>query len=234
MFVGVLRFSLDIVGARTLKDKRSVVRSLKERVQGRLKVRPRTTLLLDLETGTIDFQSDGGGTRDSAANTVMAGAEFDPSGPMRGFVKAGIKDLSPDGEFEGFHGFVADAALSARIFGRGEVRAIYQRNTGFSTLGDNLFYVQDHRGLGYEHYITTRLSVLLERHLYESDYPVPLLGQIPPHRTDDVTGDTLSVRYRLGPSLRVGLSFGRWDRDSTIDSEDATRNTISTLLEYTP
>jgi uncharacterized protein len=38
MFVGVLRFSLDIVGARTLKDKRSVVRSLKERVQGRLKV----------------------------------------------------------------------------------------------------------------------------------------------------------------------------------------------------
>ncbi len=38
MFVGVLRFSLEIVGARSLKDKRSVVRSLKERVQGRMKV----------------------------------------------------------------------------------------------------------------------------------------------------------------------------------------------------
>jgi uncharacterized protein len=38
MFVGVLRFSLSIVGARSLKDKRSVVRSLKERVQGRLRV----------------------------------------------------------------------------------------------------------------------------------------------------------------------------------------------------
>jgi len=38
MFVGVLRFSLEIVGARSLKDKRSVVRSLKERVQGRLRV----------------------------------------------------------------------------------------------------------------------------------------------------------------------------------------------------
>ena len=38
MFVGVLRFSLDIVGARSLKDKRSVVKSLKERVQARLKV----------------------------------------------------------------------------------------------------------------------------------------------------------------------------------------------------
>ena len=38
MFVGVLRFSLDIPGARSLKDKRSVVRSLKERIQARLKV----------------------------------------------------------------------------------------------------------------------------------------------------------------------------------------------------
>ena len=38
MFVGVLRFSLDVVGARSLKDKRSVVRSLKERIQSRLKV----------------------------------------------------------------------------------------------------------------------------------------------------------------------------------------------------
>jgi hypothetical protein len=38
MFVGVLRLSLSIVGARSLKDKRSVVRSFKERVQARLKV----------------------------------------------------------------------------------------------------------------------------------------------------------------------------------------------------
>lgn len=38
MFVGVLRLSLAIPGARSLKDKRSVVRSFKERVQGRMKV----------------------------------------------------------------------------------------------------------------------------------------------------------------------------------------------------
>jgi uncharacterized protein YlxP (DUF503 family) len=38
MFVGVMRFNLEIVGARSLKDKRSVVRSLKERAQARLRV----------------------------------------------------------------------------------------------------------------------------------------------------------------------------------------------------
>lgn len=38
MFVGVMRFSLEIVGARSLKDKRSVVRSLKARAQNRLRI----------------------------------------------------------------------------------------------------------------------------------------------------------------------------------------------------
>ena len=47
MFVGVMRFSLEIVGARSLKDKRSVVRSLKERAQGRLRVSIAEVGLLD-------------------------------------------------------------------------------------------------------------------------------------------------------------------------------------------
>lgn len=38
MFVGVLRLSLSILGARSLKDKRSVVRSFKERAQARMHV----------------------------------------------------------------------------------------------------------------------------------------------------------------------------------------------------
>jgi uncharacterized protein YlxP (DUF503 family) len=38
MFIGVLRLRLEIVGARSLKDKRSVVRSFKERAQARLRV----------------------------------------------------------------------------------------------------------------------------------------------------------------------------------------------------
>ena len=38
MFVGVLRLRLEIVGARSLKDKRSVVKSMKERAQSRFRV----------------------------------------------------------------------------------------------------------------------------------------------------------------------------------------------------
>jgi uncharacterized protein len=38
MFVGVLRLSLRIAGSRSLKDRRRVVRSFKDRVQARLRV----------------------------------------------------------------------------------------------------------------------------------------------------------------------------------------------------
>ncbi|HVU03308.1 MAG TPA: DUF503 domain-containing protein [Polyangiaceae bacterium] len=38
MFVGVARFVLQIPGARTLKDRRQVVRSFKERIVARLKI----------------------------------------------------------------------------------------------------------------------------------------------------------------------------------------------------
>jgi len=38
MYVGVLRLSLSIIGARSLKDKRSVVRSFKDRMQSRFRV----------------------------------------------------------------------------------------------------------------------------------------------------------------------------------------------------
>ena len=47
MFVGVLRLTLSIPGARSLKDKRSVVRSFKERVQSRLHVSIAELGLLD-------------------------------------------------------------------------------------------------------------------------------------------------------------------------------------------
>lgn len=47
MFVGVLRLSLSIVGARSLKDKRSVVRSFKERMQSRYRVSVAEVGLLD-------------------------------------------------------------------------------------------------------------------------------------------------------------------------------------------
>ncbi len=47
MYVGVLRLTLEIPGARSLKDKRRVVLSFKERAQGRLRVSAAEVAALD-------------------------------------------------------------------------------------------------------------------------------------------------------------------------------------------
>ena len=200
---------------------------------GRLRILPRTSLLFDARTGRIDF-ANAVPERDSSTNTMMAGFEFDPSGSVRGFIKMGYRHLSPDDDsVDGYSGLVADLALSARLFGRGEVRASYLHDTGFSTLGKNLYYILNQKGLSYEHYINSRLSVETGLGLQDIDYPISF-GPTQGFRHDDITSNQVTVRYRLGPSLRLGLTAGRWRRDSTFDNEDASRNTYATLVEYTP
>ena len=46
--------------------------------------------------------------------------------------------------------------------------------------------------------------------------------------------DVAAIRFRLGPTLKIGLAVELWNRDSTFDSEDTDRTTVTTLLEYTP
>jgi hypothetical protein len=222
-------------------------------LEGRLQIRPRTTFLLDARAGRIEF-TNATPNRDSSSASFMGGLEFDPSGSVRGFVKLGYKHLSPNRDsVDGFSGLVADASVSARVLGRGEIRAGFQRNTGFSILGNNLFYVADARAIAYEHYFNSRISVEVGRKLENVELPLRVTNPetcrreaspADPNtlvwvcdeevRRDHVTTDTLAVRYRLGPSLRVGLAIGRWGRDSTFGAEDANRGTITTLVEYTP
>lgn len=200
---------------------------------GRLRIRPHTSLLFEARSGRVDFQS-ADPQRDSSSNTMMAGFEFDPTGSIRGYIKAGYRRLTPDKEsIVGYSGLVADMSVSAHLFGRGEIRASYLRDTGFSTLGENLYYNLTQKGLAYEHYFNSRLSVETGFSIQAVDYPVTF-G--PPQflRQDDITTHQVTVRYRLGPSLRLGLTAGRWRRESTFDNENASRNTGAILVEYTP
>ncbi len=209
-------------------------------VEGRIRVRPRTSALVELRTGRIDFQFTP--DHDSSSSAVLAGVEFDPSGPLRGFLKLGPRHLSPDrSHVAGFSGIVADAALSLRVGGRGAIKTTWLRDIVFSIYGDNLYYLDTSRGLAYEHFLSSRLSLEAGRRYSNLDYPepIPLYNQAtgtydPTDRTDDIVYDTVTLRYRVRRGMLVGLTVGRWVRDSSFDTYDTTRNTITTLLEYTP
>jgi len=209
-------------------------------VEGRIRVRPRTSALLEVRAGRIDFQFTP--AHDSSSTAVLTGFEFDPSGPLRGFLKAGVRHLAPDDDaLDGFDGFVADAALSLLVAGRGAVKTTYTRDIVFSIYGDNLYYLDASRGLAYEHFVNSRMSIEAGRRFSSIDYPepIPLYNAAtgaydPTDRRDDIVHDTVTVRYRVRRGMQVGLTVGRWTRNSTFDIYDTSRNTITTLLEYTP
>ena len=215
-------------------------------VDSRLKIRPRTWALLDFQKGGIDFDEDGT-NRDSSVTGATTGLEFDPSGPLRGFIRGGIKHVEPDdSRLEGYSGPIGRAQLHWRALDRALVKLQYKRDTVSSILGENLYYLTDSKGLGYEHYFTRRISAEVARSIADNSYPTELSdlsscsgtgsGIVCDEklREDRITTDTITVRYLMRPGLKIGLAYRHWDRNSNFDLEDVTRNTIYTTVEYVP
>jgi len=215
-------------------------------VDTRLKIRPRTSFLYDFQTGAIDYDEDDT-NRDSTVVSTTAGFEFDPSGPLRGYVRGGIKHVEPDDpRLEGYSGPVGRAQLYWKALDRALVKLQYKRDTVASILGENLFYLSESKSLGYEHFFTRRISVELAHGIADNSYAMELSdlssctgtgsGIVCDEklREDRITTDTLTIRYAMRPGVKIGLAFRHWDRESNFDLEDVTRNTIYTTVEYVP
>jgi uncharacterized protein YlxP (DUF503 family) len=118
MHVGVMRLSLDVVGARSLKDKRQVVRSFKERVKGRLGVSiaevdhhdklQRATFGVAVVSGDAAVCEELLGSVTAMAgslpNAILSdrASEIIPFGVGGGGVRGGIEQLVLDGDEQGF------------------------------------------------------------------------------------------------------------------------------------
>ena len=116
MFVGVLRLSLSMVGARSLKDKRSIVRSFKERMQSRHRVSiaevgmldepRRATLGVAVVSNEAAFCDQVLATVASAANCLPnalltdRATEIVPFGEGGSGIRGGIEQLFADEEPE--------------------------------------------------------------------------------------------------------------------------------------
>ena len=216
-------------------------------VDTRLKIRSRTTLLFDAETGLVDFdlaEPD----RDSRTSRSTVGLEFDPSGPLRGHFRVGLANLTPDNEFfEGYSGLVGRGQLSLRLLQRSRGKLIYNRDTVFSSIANNLYYLNRTWGFAYEHFLSRRLSFELARNLARNDYPQEIIdfgdcqtdqaGQLQCNkklRVDHITSNKLTLRYTIRSGVRIGVTYRQWDRDSNFDSQDINRGTLFTSVEYVP
>lgn len=101
MWVAVLRLEIHVPGARSRKDRRQVVKSLKERLRGKFGIACNEVGDLDTWTrATLGVSAIGGSEREAAqfADEIVRYAQNDPEGVLAHVDRDIFRYDGPDGE----------------------------------------------------------------------------------------------------------------------------------------
>jgi hypothetical protein len=207
-------------------------------MQGEMRIRPRTTALLEMmvEDVVFDDQTEG---RDSRAWSILPGFRIDSHSALRGEIKVGMIDLhAPERPESDHRGTIGGGWLVWRLAPALRARGTFARDLQFSTTSENLYYVWSSWSLALEQSLSRRLSAELLYGRGLSHYPLPVnLTVADPDgviRDDHMERYEFAIRYRLHGDGRLEARVGRQVRDSTIDSLDRERNvyTVGTTVAF--
>jgi Putative beta-barrel porin 2 len=203
---------------------------------GELRIRPKTTFVLEGRAQRITFDDTGQG-RDSQTRAVLPGFRFDPSAFISGEFRIGVTKLTAlDQSALDYRTTTGEAALVARLGGASRIRGTYERDLVFSTLADNLFYVATNWKAAFEQFFTKRLSGEIAYGQGLNHYPnettrsgvTPFQGI----RDDRFMTYQIGARYRLNDQMALSVTAYRLKRDSTDDFYDRTRTFYSFGTTY--
>lgn len=197
-------------------------------VAGRLRVLPKTTLLLEGRVSRIDFEDRGAG-RDARKRAFLPGVRFHPSAHVQGELRAGPLVLDArDRPGSDYRGLVGEGHLATRLGRAARLKGTFSRDVQFSTLADNLYYVGTSWSGAYEQFFSRRLSGEISYGRSLNHYPMEVTraGVVPFQgiRDDRFSDCRATVRYRPNPRMTMEAGAWRLDRDSTDDFYDRVRN----------
>ena len=193
---------------------------------GEMRVRPKTTLLLETAVERIEFD-DPAERRDSRALSVLPGVRFDPSAAVQGELKIGVAELTArERPQSDYRGTVGEGNLSARLGGSARLKGTFTRELVFSTVAENLYFIGTRWSAAYEQFFSRRFSgeVLYGRGLHHYPEEITGSGGLPLERDDRLSTYELAVRYRAHPRLLLTATARRLERDSNDDAFDRERN----------
>lgn len=205
---------------------------------GELRVRPKTTLLLEGTLERVRFQDSSEG-RDTRARSIQSGVRFDPAAGIQGELKAGVVAAeAPDRPQRDYRELIGSGNLRVRLGGATRAKIRLSRDLEFSALADNLYYVGREWSVGLEQFFTRRLSgeAAFGRRL--NHYPEEVTRAGSPGfqgiRDDRLATWETTLRYRLHDRLALIASAYRVRRDSSDDFYDRERNfyTFGTTVEF--
>ncbi len=207
-------------------------------LRGEMRVRPRTTAILEAMVEDIVFDDPSEG-RDSKARSILPGFRLDSRAAVRGEIKIGVIDLrAPSRPESDYRGTIGNGWLAWRLASALRMRTTFARDLQFSTTDGNLYYVSTSWTLAFEQFLSRRLSTELLYGQGLNHYPVPLTsggsGAGGVVRDDTLLRYEVGIRYRTQGQGRLEARVGRQVRDSNLDSQDRERNvyTIGTTYEF--
>ena len=171
----------------------------------RFDLTPLTMLLVDGEYGTARFTYEP--VRDNSAWSVMPRLRFQPDAFISGELMVGYKTLTPKSPvLDRFAGFVAQGSLTLSLLDVTEFTIELERDTEYSFEELHPYYVQTGGRLTITQQIGGPFDVQVSGGRYElafRDLPDPMSG---PRGDEQLTTGGLGVGYRIGETIRIGVT----------------------------
>lgn len=198
------------------------------------KISYRTTLFIETEYGSFDFE-DPANIRDTKSYAVYGGFEFSPSAPIRGKINIGYKLFEPlaSGQID-YKGVVGNSNIEVRLSRFLNLKGMYKRDVEFSVWYGNPYFLETRYGFGLSVYPVTIIRLDYNFQKGKNIYPERSYSAEDRQydREDDHRIHSAGIFFRLKKNFGIGISSLWWQRDSSLDWWDGTRNLIGLNLTY--
>ncbi len=206
-----------------------------ETARFRYKALGRTTLTIDLENRTVDFDNPFLGSAPGVARNLdqvsfLPGIEFGKGGALSGSLKLGITNLTyDDPTLRPYRGPVGATGLTYRLSGGTRISLDAERRVDYSVWENNAYLLDNQQELTVVHFLNRFLGVELGYLNGKLEVPEPLERD---PREDDIRKTTVGLKLRLfendlGRRVEYSLRFERYNRTSSLSNLNQSRNTVS-------
>ena len=194
-----------------------------------------TRATLDLERRDIEFDNAGqlNGApvdRDSHERSFLGGLEFGEGGILSGAFRLGWSEIDADEPVLPDLGeIIGEVTLVYRLDSATRLQLEAWRRPGFAVTGNNTYFLDTSYGLRAVRFLNPVFGLEAGFRLGNLEFPQSASGTV---REDDIVFYEAGVRLRLaelslGRRIEYSLRIGRYERDSTEDSSDRSRTTVS-------
>lgn len=189
------------------------------------RVAPKTSMLFELRDGKADYQL-ASSTQDNTERRYYVGATWEATAATTGIIKVGrmTKDFDNSGN-PGFTGSSWEGAIRWKPLTYSVFNLVTSKSTSDST-GVGNYMVNQNVSVAWSHNWNSYLASRATAGVLKSDYAGV-------DRSDNIKNYGLGLTYDMRRWLRAGVEWAGTQRNSSVPSNDFTRNVTMLTLEGT-